>query len=237
MKITRVMPSAMATIMLVVGACLNVIGQADTTGKNKFESDAAFVSKNIADNQMEIEMSRLALEKSDNQKVKSLAQQMLKDHTKMLEDLRKLEGNVGDHNMMTTDSAGMGTDSLSQMTTDSAAMSRPGDTGTASNQLDIAGRKTSKDADTAANGMSNNMDMGAHEKQGALMNASGKEFNDMWVSHMLDAHSAKLDELKVASGNIANPELKTVVEQAIPKVKMHKDRLEQMNKNSTKTRK
>ena len=231
------MPSAMATIMLVVGACLNVIGQADTIGKNKFESDAAFVSKNIADNQMEIEMSRLALEKSDNQKIKNLAQQMLKDHTKMLEDLRKLEGNVGDHNLRTTDSAGMRTDSPSQMTTDSAAMSRPGDIGTASNQLDIAGRKTSKDADTASNGMSNNMDMGAHEKQGALMNASGKEFNDMWVSHMLDAHSAKLDELKVASGNIANPELKTVVEQAIPKVKMHKDRLEQINKNSTKTRK
>jgi predicted outer membrane protein len=220
----------MATMMLIVGACFIVNGQADTTmRKGTVQSDAAFVAKNIKDNQNEIEMSQMALDKSQNQKIKTLAQQMVKDHTKMLEDLKKLEGNVGDRN---------------ENMNDAGTLAKPGDTGTASNQIDIAGRKTSKTdtitpgeegADTSGTTQQEGADTSAMNHRGsdhhsAMMNASGNEFDSMWVSHMLDAHSMKLDELTLSSTNLMNPELKDLVQQAIPKVKMHKDRLEMLNK-------
>ena len=233
MKIRRLLPSIMATMTLVVGACLIVNGQADTTArKANMQSDAAFVSKNISDNQKEIEMAQMALDKSQNQKIKTIAQQMVKDHTKMLEDLKKLQGNVseGDENM-----------------NDGSTLSKPGDTGTASNQIDIAGRKTSKtDTVTPGQEVADSSQMnhqegtdssgmthqgGGHES--ALMNASGNEFDSLWVSHMLEAHSMKLDELTVSSTNLKNQELKDVVQQAIPKVKMHKDRLEVLSKKGS----
>lgn len=235
MKILRLLPSFMATMMLIVGACFMVNGQ-DTTARKSvggnMQGDDAFISKSIRDNQMEIEMSQMAIDKSDNQKIKALAQQMVNDHSKMLADLKKVQGTAGqgDHDMSTM--------------SDSAAMSKPGDTGTASNQLDMAGRKTSKDADTATNdttardtamaamtGQPNERDaVGDHHA--ALMNATGKEFNDLWVSQMLDAHNAKLDELQNASASLSNAELKGIVQQAIPKVKMHRDRLQELSKTS-----
>lgn len=240
----------MATMTLVVGACFMVNGQDTTANGNNMgrnmQGDAAFVQKNIRDNQHEVDMSQMALDKSGNQKIKSLAQQMVKDHSRMLQDLQKVQGivNEGGDSAINNDN-----------------MSRPGDTGTASNQTDMAGRKTSRTNDTSnmsSNtnpGMNNsssgdsstmqdssmlgsNSDMQGHDSQNGMhdnmmMNASGKEFDEMWVSQMLDAHNAKLDELKRASSRITNPELKTLIQQAIPKVKMHRDRLEQLSKSSS----
>ena len=135
--------------------------------------------------------------------------------------------------------------------TDSGAMSKPGDTGTASNQLDIAGNKTSQSEDTSSSmnnndNWNNNGDtsmrqggMRHHDRmndQAGLMNATGKEFDDMWVSHMLHAHNAKLEELRNASQKITNAELKSLVQQAMPKVKSHRDKLQQLNIGSTKNR-
>lgn len=246
------MPCVMASMTLIVGTCLNVNGQSDTTMKrghmreySSFKDDGSFVAKNIRDNQKEIEMSKMAIEKSDNAQIKALAQQMVDDHTQMLESLQKLQDSVGGH----ADSVGGHANDMDNMR-DSGAMSKPGDTGTASNQLDMAGNKTSQSEDTSSamkdNDKWNNGDtsmmhegMRDHDRMGGhaeLMNATGKEFNDMWVSHMLHAHNAKLEELKNASQKISNAELKSLVQQAIPKVKSHKDKLQQLNGGSNKYR-
>jgi len=210
-----------------------------------FKDDGSFVAKNIRDNQKEIEMSKMALDRSQNEEIKALAQQMVDDHTQMLESLQKLQGAVGaggnDMNQQNNnDRHDMG---------DSGALSKPGDTGTASNQLDMAGNKTSQSQDTSSSmnnndNWNNNGDtsmrqggMRRHDRmndQAGLMNATGKEFDDMWVSHMLHAHNAKLDELKNASQKISNAELKKLVQQAIPKVKSHRDKLQQLNGGSNK---
>jgi hypothetical protein len=110
----------------------------------------------------------------------------------------------------------------------------------------MTGNKTSRSTDTSASmgNMSDNnngnMDTSMHNAAGmhdngdmndqaGLMNATGKEFDNMWVSHMLHAHTAKLNELRNASQSITNSQLKSLVQQAIPKVKMHKDKLQQIN--------
>jgi predicted outer membrane protein len=74
-------------------------------------------------------------------------------------------------------------------------------------------------------------------KMEALMNATGPEFDSKWVSHMLSMHQAKLRELNTASSTVTEPQLKTIITSAIPKVQMHIDRLTTLKQttNSTKS--
>ena len=55
-------------------------------------SDKAFVSKAISGNYNEIDASKMALQKSQNDQVKQYAQRMIDDHGKMLDSLHALAG-------------------------------------------------------------------------------------------------------------------------------------------------
>jgi len=78
-------------------------------------------------------------------------------------------------------------------------------------------------------GMSS-QDMAAMQQ---LQNASGSEFNTLFVSQMLTMHEAKLSELQTAATTLTDPELKTLVTKAIPKIRMHRDTLAKMSKGGT----
>jgi hypothetical protein len=65
-----------------------------------------------------------------------------------------------------------------------------------------------------------------------LQNASGEEFNRLWVSQMLTMHEAKLTELETASRTIRDAELTSIVSKALPKVRAHRDMLSKMNGGS-----
>lgn len=56
-------------------------------------SDTAFISKNIMDNFMEIQVSQLGVTKSTDPKIKSMAQLMVADHIQMLDGLKKVASN------------------------------------------------------------------------------------------------------------------------------------------------
>jgi predicted outer membrane protein len=68
-----------------------------------------------------------------------------------------------------------------------------------------------------------------------LQNATGTEFNTMFVSQMLQMHEQKLAELESASTTLTDPELKTLVTKAIPKIRMHRDMLARINKGNNNT--
>ena len=53
-------------------------------------TDTGFINKNIADNIMEIQLSKIGLNKGTGQQVKKLARQMVADHTAILNALKKL---------------------------------------------------------------------------------------------------------------------------------------------------
>jgi predicted outer membrane protein len=63
----------------------------------------------------------------------------------------------------------------------------------------------------------------------ALQSATGTEFNNLFVSQMLAMHDAKLTELRAASTTVKDPQLKALVNSAIPKIKLHRDMLAKMN--------
>ena len=57
---------------------------------NDMENDADFVAETVAANYAEIEFAQLAAQRSNNAEVKALAGQLVKDHTKVLGDLKAL---------------------------------------------------------------------------------------------------------------------------------------------------
>jgi len=57
-------------------------------------TDTGFINKNIADNVMEIQLSKIGLNKGTGQQVKKLAGQMVADHTVILNALKKLAANT-----------------------------------------------------------------------------------------------------------------------------------------------
>jgi predicted outer membrane protein len=63
----------------------------------------------------------------------------------------------------------------------------------------------------------------------ALQNATGETFDRIWASEMLAMHETKLSELSTSLNTLSDPELKSVVTSAIPKIKMHRDMLAQQN--------
>jgi len=67
----------------------------------------------------------------------------------------------------------------------------------------------------------------------ALQNASGAEFNRLFVSQMLSMHEAKLAELQSASTQITDPQIKMAVNKAIPIIRMHRDMLQKMSTGTT----
>src|SRR5881227_3343461 len=51
-------------------------------------SDTAFIRKNIIDNATEIQLAQLGAQKSTDPRVKTMSQQMVADHTQILNDLQ-----------------------------------------------------------------------------------------------------------------------------------------------------
>jgi len=67
----------------------------------------------------------------------------------------------------------------------------------------------------------------------ALQNATGVAFDRLWVTQMLSMHEAKLAELTTAARSITDPELKSLVNSAIPKIRAHRDLLSKLNSGSS----
>jgi putative membrane protein len=71
-------------------------GSAMKTGSTNDTSSAMtandFISKNIIDNNMELQLIKMGRDKATNAQVKKAATQMMTDHTQMLSDLKTLAG-------------------------------------------------------------------------------------------------------------------------------------------------
>jgi putative membrane protein len=67
-----------------------VVTQGPTNDANVVMSGNDFISKNITDNEMEIELAKMQVDKGTSQQLKKAARQIMDDHTQMLNDLRAL---------------------------------------------------------------------------------------------------------------------------------------------------
>ena len=225
------------------------------------QNDEQFVEKSIRDSKTEIEMAEMALEKSQNDNIKQAAQILITDHKAMIADLSKLNGtdvldeyesNTDQKNTDATDkeqdadgnsdaenSAVNGNNDakpgVTENNSNDAANTPPsaaGDTGTSSNQLDIAGTKTTKDEDAQqTQDGTTGVQPGVTDHKTMLENATGAEFDNMWVNHMLVQHKIKLGELHQANKTVKNSEVQEFVKEAIPEIREHRDMLEKLKEN------
>ncbi|MBC7850425.1 MAG: DUF4142 domain-containing protein [Chitinophagaceae bacterium] len=83
------------TLMVVLGCASPAIVAQTTQNQTNNQSnqqarmaDTSFVRKNIMDSRMEIELSQLALQRSTNPAITTLAQQMVKDHSQFVSELQ-----------------------------------------------------------------------------------------------------------------------------------------------------
>jgi predicted outer membrane protein len=91
-KLICYLPRLILTASVIITGCISSSAQStagmSSRGSGRM-SDTAFISKNIMDNMMEIQLSEMGKAKSTDAKIKNLAQQMVTDHTQILNDLQK----------------------------------------------------------------------------------------------------------------------------------------------------
>lgn len=140
-------------------------------------TDTGFISKNIMDNMLEIKLSKLGQNKAIHPQVKRMAALMIKDHTIMLNDLKRL------------------------------AVKKGVSPGNYMHELPLP------DDLTAAN-----------------------NFDNAWVSEMLELHEAKITELQNVVQQSSDPDIKAAAGKALPKIKMHRYMLMKLPGSKVKSR-
>jgi putative membrane protein len=149
-------------------------------------SDAAFVAKNIEDSRNEIDLAKMAIERSSNENVKSIAQAMIDDNSKMLQHLEKINNGAA-----------------------------------ASDNQEI--ESINEPNENSINEQNENSQPASPL---ALNDATGEQFDSIWIKQMLDGQKIKLGELHQARKATADPVIKSLVKEAIPLTRKHRDRLE-----------
>jgi len=310
----------------VIGNAQSTSGSSGAGSQAMVTSDTAFISKNIMDNTMEIQLAQLGTQRTTDPRIKNMAQQMVADHTQILNDLKRVArqknmtetawnqsgaamGNMGSGTGTTgmsggagtsgtgtlgggtsTSGAGMssaagtsGTGSTSDSTAGAGMSSGAGTTGTSGTGTSggatgaatsgagmSSGTGTSGTAATSGSGTSTSgagmtggtgtsgtgttagatgagmssgsgagSDMAGMQGMSgmtdisALQNATGTQFNTLFVSQMLTMHDAKVAELQSAIRTISDPLLKSAVTSALPKIRMHRDMLARINRSTS----
>ena len=74
----------------------------------------------------------------------------------------------------------------------------------------------------------------SNDTHNMLANASGSEFDQVWIDQMLTKHKIKLGELQSAKNSVQDAKLKQIINTAIPSVRSHRDMLSELKNNPNK---
>jgi putative membrane protein len=145
--------------------------------QNLSTSEKSFVEKAAKGNLAEVELAKLAQQKSSDSQVKDFAQQMITDHSKANDDLKRIA--------------------------DSAKVKWP-------DQL-TGEPKALYDR---------------------LKKLSGNEFDRLYIRSMVEDHKKDVQEYKVESKQVKDPQLKSYVDQTLPIIEQHLTHAESVNKTA-----
>jgi len=207
-------------------------------------------------NKGEVELSKIALQKSENAEVKQFAQKMIQDHQKMIEQLQPLTAMHGDANRSTSSILGGNSESQGRSattegrTSDTTAL--PGSSG-ASQTLAPTGTSANVppgDATTEITASTNatatagaggsalhqlmQIDRQINERclqmaRDELQQKSGVEFDKCYVGNAINAHTHALAAVEVI-GKQTQGALAQVAQQAQPTVQQHLEHAKQLIK-------
>jgi len=208
----------------------------------------------LGQNKAEVELSQIALQRSENAEVKQFAQKMITDHQKMIDQLQPLAmmqggANRGASSILGGNSESQGrSETTTGRTTDTTAI--PGSAGASQTIPPTATSAAVPPASTtiettasattaAAGGVSPFHQLMQIERQinerclqmakDELQQKSGAEFDKCYVGNAIGMHAHALAELEVI-GKQTQGTLAQVAQQAQPTVKQHFDHAKQLMK-------
>jgi predicted outer membrane protein len=218
--------------------------------------DNFLVSCLLDQNQAEVQLSEIALQKSENPEVKQFAQKMVTDHKKMIEQLQPLAAMHSGANRPassllggTSEAQGRSETTVGR-TTDTTAL--PGSSG-AGQTIPPAGATTTSPGTNAAREIAANatanaamaasggpvhqlmqIDKQINERclqmaRDELQQKSGAEFDKCYIGNAISAHGQAVAALEVI-GKQTQGKLAHVAQQAQPTVQQHLDQAKQLMK-------
>ncbi|EMI22902.1 putative secreted protein [Rhodopirellula maiorica SM1] len=185
----------------------------------------ALVQKLIKANEAEIEIAKLAQQKSDNQQVKRLAQTMIQDHQALNQTLQQHAGQQQQGGQQHTGSTAAGQAHTDRNT---IAGNQP------ATRSDLQGDRTTQFAgktvprelcQISEQACDNALKM----TKEMLGNYEGQDFNMAFLGQQTVAHTMLLAELR-AIESMGPQELQPIVQQASNKVSMHLEKTKQLAK-------
>tara|TARA_R110002049_G_scaffold50370_3_gene143140 strand:+ start:186265 stop:187068 length:804 start_codon:yes stop_codon:yes gene_type:complete len=186
----------------------------------------ALVQKLQKSNEAEIELAELAMNRTDNEDVKNLAQMLVQDHRQLNETLRR---HVGQSHDRQTNSLGN-----SHHQSNSANETRSGYTDTRrTNAQDSGASYTHTSRETVPRQLcqisEQACDNASKMTKDMLSKYDGQNFNMAFLGQQCVAHTMMIAELKAIESN-GPEELQSFAQQAIEKVQQHLDKAKQLAK-------
>jgi putative membrane protein len=238
--------------------------QSPTNQRNQTQSQSSqassgmtarsFVEKVAEANQMEIEMSRMAASRAQSSQVKSYAQQLVRDHTKSLEDLKKYaskhnitlpSGNTNSASATSTNNRS-NTNTNTNSTSAASANNRSNtDTNTNTNTNNTSPRTENRSSSTT---QSANTQTGAGTRPDALASAddahmrdlstkSGAEFDQAYIKTMVSNHEKAVQMFEQQRDMKDNDnELRGFVNNTLPTLRNHLTKARDLERTVMNTR-
>ena len=184
----------------------------------------------LKDNQAEVELGKLAEQRSQNQQVKQFAQEIVQDHQRLVEQLEKIAGARGRNGSASSPARESATSTANERNENTT-------TETADNTRTTSANETSTQQAGMRGGALHELasiDRQIDERcnqmlREALQQKSGHEFDQCYVGSQVIAHMHMLAALDVISQD-TNGQLKQIAEDAKPTVQKHLEKAKDLAK-------
>lgn len=206
------------------------------SGGKATKSDQQFLSKAAASGRAEVEMGRLGQTRAQNSEVKSFAERMVQDHTRVNAELQALGSTRGlpwadaGGSSGTTGSAtgsGMGSGMGMGMGTSASAASAAGTRSGMGMGMGTTGSGTASGT-SAGMGSAGRMDpmhpslpAAARHSLERLQGLSGADFDREFMKQMVTDHKVAVADFQRAASSASDPEVKTFAQKTLPGLQEH----------------
>jgi predicted outer membrane protein len=213
----------------------NFRGESTLTGDASREVEKFLASCLLLNNQAEVELSQLAAQRAENPQVKQFAQQMIKDHQQLIQQLQPLAGMQTGATVRASRTVGEADDPNRVRTGDAAADSATAGVDTQSPGATTTTRtddRTTAGAPSAALQQLQQIERKIAERhkeatRSALEEKQGAEFDKAFVGCAIGAHMHMNAALEVI-GQQGEGKLSQLAQQAQPTVQQHLDHAKQL---------
>lgn len=226
-------------------AVLQTRQRTSTSGKTS-KTDQQFLTKAAASGRAEVEMGRLGQSRAQNSEVRSFAERMVQDHTRVNGELHALGSTRG---MSWTEDAGLSGTTRSATGTGASTSSRMG-TAAGSNSGTGPGTSTGNGTGmgmgmgmgpgtsvSAASGAGSSrpgmgtagrmdaehpqLSAGARHSLERLRGLSGAEFDREFMKQMVTDHKTAVADFQRAASSASDPEIKSFAQKTLPGLQEH----------------